>query len=76
MVHDQRSSVVRGRVGGVRKRVLPSHDVEIAFELDGGKDVFSASSGPRFRNDGTCLERAWLVAELVDDGVPKLRREP
>jgi len=76
MVHDQRSSVACRGVGGVRKRVPPGHDVGIVAEADVGEDVFLALSCPRFGDDGTGLEDIGLIAELVNDVVANLGREP
>jgi len=76
MVDDQRSSVACGGVGGVRKRVPPGHEVGIVVEADGGEDVFSASSCPRLGDDGAGLEDIGLIAELVNDVVVNLGREP
>jgi len=76
MVRAQRSSVACGGVGGVRKRVPPGHEVGMVAEADGGEDVFSASSCPRFGDDGAGLEDIGLIVELVNDVVANLGREP
>ena len=76
MFHIQRSSVACRGVDGVRKRVAPGRDVGVVSEADGGEDVFLTARCPRFGDDGTGLEDIGLIAELVDDVVVNLGREP
>jgi len=61
MGYNQRPGVVRGGVDRIRKRVLP-----------GSGEVCSRLQADRPLNDGTGLERARSVTELVGGVVMKL----
>jgi hypothetical protein len=54
--------VVSGRVGRIRKRLLPQFDVGFrGVEFDASEEVFSRPRNPRFGDDATRFERRRFV---------------
>jgi hypothetical protein len=55
--------VVSGRVGRIRKRLLPQFEVGFrSVESDASEEVFSCPMNPRFGDDATCFEGRRFVA--------------
>ena len=75
-INGETASVVSGRVGRIRKRLLPQFYVEFpGVEFDASEEVCSCAVDPGFGYDATGLECRRFVVEVVDDGVQDLWRE-
>ena len=64
-----------GRIGGIRKSVLPCLEILEIPERDLGEKVLSGTRSPRFGNEAALFEGSWLVVKEVDNGVPEFRWE-
>jgi hypothetical protein len=69
-INEEMVSVVSGRVGRIRKRLLPQFYVEFpGVEFDASEEVCSCTVDPGFGYDAAGFERRRFVVEVVDDGV-------
>jgi hypothetical protein len=69
-INGETASVVSGRVGRIRKRLLPQFDVEFpGVEFDASEEVCSCAVDPGFGYDATGFECRRFVVEVVEDGV-------
>ena len=74
-VERQRTNAVCGRIGGIRKSVLPCLEILEIPERDLGEKVLSGARSPRFGNEAALFEGFWLVVKEVDNAVPEFRWE-
>jgi hypothetical protein len=69
-INGEMARVVSGRVGRIRKRLLPQFDVELSgVEFDASEEVCSCAVDPGFGDDATGFECRRFVVEVVEDGV-------
>ena len=61
-----------GRVGRIRKNVLPQFDVGFQGEFEVSEKVLSCSMNPRLGGEAAGFESTWLVAKEADDEIEHL----
>ena len=70
-VERQRTNVVCGGIGGIRKSVLPCLEILEIPERDLCEKVLSGTRSPRFGDKAALFEGFLLVVKEVDNAVPE-----